>query len=215
MDKVEKSFKKVKEDMDLLNEDIKDIKEELDLIHENMKEILEFVSTNNPQNKTTPTNTSTDNPSFKPLNSNISPISIGNQGVSTDRQTHQQTDRQMNLEGNAHKNTFEKIVEVVNSLDDAKKEIRVKFKNLTPQEFLVFSTIYQLGEERQEAVDYGIISGKLGLTESSIRDYVGRLIKKGIPIDKKRINNKNIQVSISENLKKIASLHTILELRAI
>jgi len=60
-----------------------------------------------------------------------------------------------------------------------------------------------------------ILQKKLNLTESSIRDYVRRLIKKGIPIDKNKINNKNIQLSISPNLKKIASLNTILQLRDI
>ena len=77
---------------------------------------------------------------------------------------------------------------------------------------LVFSTIYQL-EEEKGYTDYKSISNKLNLTESSIRDYIGKLIKKGIPIDKNKVNNKNIQVSISDNLKKIASLQTILHLR--
>jgi hypothetical protein len=53
------------------------------------------------------------------------------------------------------------------------------------------------------------------LTESSIRDYIGRLIKKGIPLDKVKINNKTIHISISQNLKKVATLPTILQLRAI
>ena len=62
-------------------------------------------------------------------------------------------------------------------------------------------------------VDYKIISVKLGLSESSIRDYVGKLMKKGIPIEKIRLNNKNVRLSISEDLKKIAPLSTILQLR--
>ena len=97
-------------------------------------------------------------------------------------------------------------------LDNIKKEIRLKFKRLTDQEVLVFSTLYQINEETGPT-DYKTIAKKLGLTESSIRDYIGRLIKKGIPVDKKRINNKIIQLSISQNLKKIASLPTILQLR--
>lgn len=92
-----------------------------------------------------------------------------------------------------------------------KKGIRLKFKRLTEQEFLVFSTIYQL--EGTVEVNYRILSEKLGLSESSIRDYVGRLIKKGIPIDKIRLNNKNIKLSIPKDLKKIASLSTIMQLR--
>ena len=79
---------------------------------------------------------------------------------------------------------------------------------------LIFSLIYQLEEEKGHT-DYKTLSEKLKLTESSIRDYVQRLIKKGIPVEKTKINNKNIQLKISRNLKKIASLSTIMQLRGI
>ncbi len=77
---------------------------------------------------------------------------------------------------------------------------------------LIFSMIYQL-EEEKGAPDYKTIAIKLKLTESSIRDYVGRLIKKGIPVEKEKINNKTIQLKISNNLKKIVNLPTIMQLR--
>ncbi|GAH73525.1 unnamed protein product, partial [marine sediment metagenome] len=110
------------------------------------------------------------------------------------------------------KNTIDEAAEILDSLDSIKKQIRLQFKQLTTQEILIFSTIYQL-EEEQESVDYKSLANKLNLTESSIRDYVGRLIKKGIPVEKKKIKNKNIQLSISPNLKKIVTLQTILQLR--
>jgi len=74
--------------------------------------------------------------------------------------------------------------------------------------------MYQLDEETGHST-YKSVSEKLGLTESSIRDYVSRLINKGIPVEKNKINNKNIHLSISKNLKKIASLDTILQLRGL
>jgi Mn-dependent DtxR family transcriptional regulator len=77
---------------------------------------------------------------------------------------------------------------------------------------VVFSALYQ-AEEEEGYADYRTLAQKLKLTESSIRDYVGRLIKKGIPVEKIKINNKNIQLILSPNLKKIASLSTILQLR--
>jgi biotin operon repressor len=64
-------------------------------------------------------------------------------------------------------------------------------------------------------VDYKSLSERLNLSESSIRDYIGKLINKGIPVEKKKINNKSIQLSISQNLKKIATLSTILTLRGL
>ena len=108
--------------------------------------------------------------------------------------------------------TPDNAVEILESLDNIKKEIRLKFKRLTEQEILVFSTLYQL-EEENGYTDYKTISDRINLSESSIRDYIGRLIKKGIPVDKTKVNNKTIHLSISKNLKKIASLHTILQLR--
>ena len=101
---------------------------------------------------------------------------------------------------------------MLDSLDNLKKEIRLKFKRLTDQEMTVFTTLYQLSESENYA-DYRAISTKLNLSESSIRDYIGRLIKKGIPVEKTKINNKTIQLSVSSNLKKIATLPTILKLR--
>jgi len=173
----------------------------------------------------------TEKEAFRPLNPQDKGISTGNEGVPTDRQTNQQTnqqtdfpliitdkptDRQTNEEtrGPAKRNSFKEAVGMLESLDNIKKELRLKFKRLTDQEILVFSSLYQIEEERGYA-DYKTISTKLSLTESSIRDYIGKLIKKGIPIDKIKINNKSIQLRISPDLKKIASLPTILLLRDI
>ena len=76
----------------------------------------------------------------------------------------------------------------------------------------VFSTVYQL-EEQGFTVDYPLLAQKLSLTESSIRDYIQKLIKKGTPIVKTKENNKRILIQISPDLKKIASLSAIYQLR--
>ncbi|MDP3992484.1 MAG: HTH domain-containing protein [Candidatus Pacearchaeota archaeon] len=152
-------------------------------------------------------------------------FSTGNEGVPTDRQTNQQTDNTSQnplkrpllplfLKKEPFKSPIEDAARILDSLDSLKKEIRLKFKQLTDQEILVFSTLYQL-EEEQGQVDYKALAQKLNLTESSIRDYIGRLLKKGIPVEKNKINNKQIQLSISQSLKKVASLSTILQLRDI
>ena len=157
-------------------------------------------------------------------------FSTGNEGVPTDRQTDQQTDQHIDkgsynpdfsssnkinsLPSEVRDNSITNAAKILDSLDSLKKEIRLKFKRLTDQEFLVFSTIYQASEENGYT-DYKNLSEQLNLTESSIRDYIGRLIKKGIPVDKVKINNKTIHLSISPDLKKIASLPTLLQLRSI
>ena len=187
--------------------------------------------TNFPINPTVPTHNPTVPTDIKALNGQFLGISTGNGGVPTDRQTNRQTDQQTNqhikndfsadfntqntLNKSSHNNEEKSIsnaVKMLDSLDGLKKEIRLKFKRLTDQEITVFSTIYQF-EEENIAANYKSLSKKLNLTESSIRDYVGRIIKKGIPIEKVKINNKQIELHISEDLKKIATLNTILQLR--
>lgn len=201
------------------------------------KNIAILASTQNPTNTTDSTHSSTQNTPLKSLKAQIKPFSTGNQGVPTDKQTNRQTNNQQEiLQKNAQKPTFysenkenpeisqdnlpsdptsiDNAAMILDSLDGIKKELRLKFKRLTEQEIAVFSALYQIDEEKGPT-DYKTIASKLNLTESSIRDYIGRLIKKGIPVDKKRLNNKTIMLSISENLKKIASLPTILQLRDI
>ncbi|MBT4258046.1 response regulator transcription factor [archaeon] len=173
---------------------------------------------------------STDNWDFKPLNAQYPTPSTGNEGVPADRQTNQQTHRQtinypLSREFDLNKknppkisaseppeNGLENAIEILDSLDNLKKEIRLKFKRLTEQELLVFSAIYQFDEEKGYS-NHKLLSNRLNLTESSIRDYVSRLIKKGIPLEKSRVNNKSIRLSISPSLKRVATLSTILHLR--
>ena len=254
MDPIKDSFAKVKEDINCLNKELILLKQALSENRSQMKDICEILSkliekqtsTHNLLIQTLSTHPSTLPQEIEGLKSQNLGISTGNEGVPTDRQTHQQTDTSThNLPQNPLKNTLEDIqntqntqnheqyqntlqnqeipkktsnfevdnaIKILESLDSIKKEIRLKFKRLTEQEWKIFSTLYLL-EEENESVNYRDISLKLGLTESSIRDYIGRLIKKGIPIEKNKINNKSIALSVSNNLKKIASLSTIMKLR--
>jgi DNA-binding MarR family transcriptional regulator len=218
------AFQKVKQDIDSLKEEFDSLKQALIEDRGKISEIAKILTkldekienfktkellkspTDNLQNPTYPTHSPTDSQPLKPLKGQNIGISIGNEGVPTDKQTNQQTNQQ------TEKTYFGNALEILNSLDNIKKEIRNKFKRITDQEFLVFSTIYQISEETNY-VDYKVLSQRLNLTESSIRDYVGRLIKKGIPVEKVKINNKMIRLSISEKLKKIAPLPVIFQLR--
>mgnify|MGYP001609422427 FL=1 len=227
MNYIKEAFNKVKQDIDLLKNELNNLKYELkenrELIAqvcENIQKILNQISSTYQQNKieyggnlpthqqidpTYKKNIPADITHFNHLNAKNLVISTGNQGVPADRQTDQQTDQQT-------ENNIENAAEMINSLDNLRKEIYKKFKKLTEQEWIVFSTIYQFDEEKGYS-NYQILAEKLKLTESSIRDYVARLIKKGIPINKSKLNNKNIRLNISQSLKQIASLSTIVSLR--
>jgi len=214
--------------MKLLNEEIVSLK--LEKIAENPLKTALKTSTHNTtdnfKNKTNPvttTHNTTDPQEIEGLKAPNLGISIGNEGVPTDRQTDRQTDQQTHFSHKYPRDYHEKPIqeqiseasEILDSLDNIKKEIRRKFKKITKQEMLVFSTIYQLEEQDQEGVDYKKISRKLRLSESSIRDYTQRMINKGIPISKEKMNNKKILLHISPELKKIATLETITKLREI
>ena len=208
MDLIKEAFKNVKEDMDFLFQELQEIKRTLSEI------TTQITKTPSKFGKhPTTNNKSIENLLSNPLKTPISQFSTGNQGVPTNQQTNQQTNQHPPISsGNKEITNIHKVSEILNSLDELKKEVRFKFKKLTNQEMLIFSTIYQL-EEEGFVVDYLTISNKLNLSEISIRDYVRKITKKGIPLNKLKENNKKIVFSIPQDLKKIASLNTIIDLR--
>ena len=191
MDPIKEAFSKIKEDISNLRGEIMKINETITNLH--------------PENnvQTIPTDRQTQNQTIPTHNLNLqdnlhvnNSFSIGNEGVPTDRQTNQQTDRHIK---NDPISEFKQANEVLNSLDSLKKEIMFKFKGLTPQEMLVFSTLYALEEQNTEEITYRTLAEQLQLSESSIRDYINKLTKKGVPIDKIRQNNKTILLKISQD----------------
>jgi hypothetical protein len=235
MDPIKEAFKRAKQDISELKSQLSQLNQEISSLKVQLSKTDKPTDrqTDPSKNQTisiesqTTQNTRAENYPLEGLKNPNSNISTGNRGVQTDRQTNQQTDRQITAKGSEYQLTelsssldkkpdkiqeLQKITEILGSLDQVKKDLRLKFKHITPQELLVFSTIYQL-ENKGLIIDYSLISQHLSLSESAIRDYVQKLIKKGIPIEKTKENNKKIILKISENLKKIASLNTILELR--
>jgi len=234
MEEVKKSFERVKRDISFLHQEMFGLKKDLEFLNSalltfgnlikekvfnepeksshnkerfslNDISIKNISSTDKDKNQTNKEISSTDKFIFKPLNDQILGISTGNQGVQTDRQTDRQTDK-------SRGNTLNNAYEALESLEILKKELKTKLNKLTDQELLVFTTIYQL-QEQGIKVNYKTLSKKLSLTESSIRDYIKRLIFKEIPLEKQKENNKEIFLLIPSNLRKLATINTILQLR--
>jgi hypothetical protein len=215
---IKQAFSKVKEDIDLISAEISLLKRQLSEINQLLN--ASTIRQSNTTNLATSTDNTTIRQEIEGLKTQNLDISTGNQGASTDRQTDTSTDTSTHFYPKNTKNSPQNIdsdiykaSEILDSLDRLKKEIRLKFKRVTAQEMLVFSTIYQLEEVSPNLCNYPQIAKKIGLSESSIRDYVQRMINKGIPIRKNKINNKKILLSISSELKKIATLSTIIKLR--
>ncbi len=213
MDLIKEAFSRIKED-------ILSLKNEISTLKTQLEDIKTTQTHNSPQ-----THQQTDKQTHNlPINPNFThniESSIGNRGVPTDRQTHQQTDKPTQNNPKIFQSKpindpiseFKRVNEILTSLDNIKKGIRTKFKSLTSQEMLVFSTLYSLEGQETGAVAYRTLANQLNLSESSIRDYINKLIKKGVPIDKIRQNNKTILLKISQDLKNVATLDTILNLR--
>tara|TARA_Y100000310_G_scaffold325196_1_gene388304 strand:- start:12 stop:665 length:654 start_codon:yes stop_codon:yes gene_type:complete len=217
MDPIKEAFIRIKQDIFSLQDQIHGLKQEIEQLKYSQNQ--DFIPTTPTQNQTIQQST-TDNPTqIQPYSHVNLPISTGNEGVPTDRQTNQQTDNYTEKFAQAKKqdpiNDFQQAQEILDSLDNIKKGIRLKFKRLTPQEMLIFSILYTFEEQNINEITYKLIANNLNLSESSIRDYTNKLINKGIPIIKTRQNNKKITLSISPDLKDIASLSTINKLRDI
>ena len=238
---VKQAFEKVKEDIFNLGDELSSLKEEIHALKLSLVSINNKLGSLSLENSHIPSKyeeyplstqtpiipthieISTDNPThnstFKDLKAPNMGISIRNRGDPTDRQLDSQTDNpthnsSKNSEKSINEHLFE-ASEVLASLDNIKKQIRLKFKAVTNQEMLVFSTIYQLEEQDQQPPDYKTIALKLGLSQGSIRDYVQKMLAKGIPILKTKYNNKKICLSISTELRKLATLDTLIRLRSL
>jgi hypothetical protein len=236
-DYIKEAFERVKEDIFNLSNDISALKQELFELKTQLKtldnELTSFkireiqlpsrqdYPTHSPTNKpliptdrSSPTHNPTHPQEIGGLKYPNLEVSTGNRGVPTDRQTNQQTDNPTdNYSKISLKEQILNATEILNSLDSLRKEVRLKFKAITPQEMSVFSTLYELEQVHPEGIEYEQIALKLKLSSSSIRDYIQRLLSKGVPILKDKINNKKILLRISPELKKIATLDTIIRLR--
>jgi len=220
MDPIRDAFQRIKQEISELQNQIIELKNTISLLNNKVINTQnqpnnQVLTPNYPSFSNNPTHFPTQDPQNYTQNNQFS---SGNRGVPTDRQTNRQTDRHMfESSHNQIKTTsiddFEQASKILETLDNIKKEIRKKFKKLTPQEMTIFSNLYILDDKNPQKTTYKILANTLKLSESSIRDYINKLIQKGIPIQKTKNNNKIITLSISNDLKNITNLKTIQQLR--
>ena len=213
MDPIKEAFSKIKEDISSLKNEILQLKLQIKNIQINPTHNSSptHQHTNNQTHiQTTPTH----NYTVEPLYVTNSDSSIGNKGVPTHQHTNTPTHQHTNnYVQNTPNSDFKQANNILTSLDNIKKGIRLKFKRLTSQEMLVFSVLYSLEEQNYTNITHRTIATQVNLSESSIRDYINKLINKGVPIEKIKQNNKTINLKISQDLKNIATLATIQSLR--
>lgn len=238
---LQNSFQKIKEEMNALNEEISFLKKQLSQTNKALNYLNQHLSKHLSISSTSTSTLTTDNQqivknpaqntSYNKEISPKSPVSIGNEGVPADSQqtvsrhilsenelkssplsiTSSSSINRLSPVDKAKDSSTLDISSLSTILEDLKKELKQKFKNLTNQELLIFSLIYTLNEEKSE-VTYKDISIKANLTESSVRDYISRLEHKGIPLIKERKNNKMIILKIPDELKHISTLDNLTKL---
>jgi len=129
------------------------------------------------------------------------PFSIGNRGASALRQ---QIGTQLGTQ-----NSSKMLQENVERL---KKALKDTFKQLTRQEFQIFSLLYQLEDELKRPVTYNDLASRSKLTPNSLRDYISKLIIKKVPIIKERLNNRQILLKIAPELRNIETLENLMKI---
>lgn len=207
MDPIKEAFLKAKQDIQFLNEKIDKLTQELEELKRTLNTSYQSVQPTNQQ--MIPTHQH----SLEHLKSSKTSFSTGNEGVPTNQPTIQPTNQRTGNEGVPDKiSHLERVSEILGSLDALKKEVRIKFKKLTQQEMVIYGAIYQL-QEQGNIVDYTLLASKLKLSEISIRDYIRKIAAKGIPLNKEKVDNKKIRLTIPEDLRRVATLETILALR--
>jgi len=89
------------------------------------------------------------------------------------------------------------------NIQSLREDLGSQINNLTTQEFLVFLTVYQLEDDFKKGVTYNELSSKLKLTTGCIRSYISGLIRKGVPILKKKINNRTVILTIHPDFRSL------------
>ncbi len=179
---VKLSFSKVKEHMLSIENDLKKSKEEIIQYKEELASVRKELETlKKEQNfRVEPQKTS------EPQKHGFNEVSSGNEGVYSF--THSFTKHSFN--SYAHK------------FFDFKQDFDRLFTGLSQQEFLTFLTIYHLEEEIKQ-VSYIDVARKLNLTEGCIRTYVSSLLKKGLPLVKRKYNNKQVLLCITPEFRSL------------
>ena len=187
VEKIKKAFFKVKEEINRLEKEKKADKEILNKIIETLGDMslkidkLSKIKENKDENT-------------------LKKSSIGNEGVRRHHaDTTSTTPRQ--LVDNSQTPT----------ITDLKKEITLKFRRLSEQQFKVFTTIYTLEEEKRQSVTYQDLAKALELSQSCIRDHVSELILRGIPLIKQKATQNKAFLSIPEEFRSLSLFERLIK----
>jgi hypothetical protein len=87
-------------------------------------------------------------------------------------------------------------------LSSTRQELIDRFSQLSKQELRTFLTIYDLEEKGN--VSYIDVAKRLNLTEGCIRTYISSLMRKRIPLEKVKFNNKTVVLHIPKEFRELS-----------
>jgi len=194
-ERIKNSFEKVREDMNFLKKELETVKnwlnrqeEEKNVLNDQIKNILDSIN------------------KIKDKIHFFYKISSGNNGVINDEQqltTINNNYQQPTIINNNHTTT----------INDLKDDFEDLFKTLTDREFTIFMAIYQLEEDLRGTVSYSNIAKVLKITETNVRIHVNSMTNKGIPIEKNRLFNRKVSLSVKKELRDLNLATKLIKLR--
>jgi len=97
------------------------------------------------------------------------------------------------------------------TLPEMKEDLTNRFRSLTKQQFVVFSTIYTLEEDLKRAVTHQDIAKAAKLSQSAVRQYVSELLTKGIPLIKQKSANNQVFLSVPQEVRSLTLYEKLLK----
>ncbi|MBU2589188.1 MAG: hypothetical protein KKB39_00320 [Nanoarchaeota archaeon] len=178
---VKGSFKKAREHMDEIEQELKAQKTLITAQNEQINNLIERIEA-----------LSSEVSQFKALKPANEASSSGNEGVFL----HSYSTDSYSINGQkTSPNSDFCVKEPRFSVAKSFKNISELCIGLARQELLAFLTLFNIEEELTN-VTYADIGKRMGISDGCVRTYISSLIKKGLPIMKKRFNNRVIYLSI-------------------
>lgn len=206
-EKIKQSFLKVKEDIESLKTQLNELKRFIEevLKKQNFRkdsDLVENLSKEVPQEISSTGNQGVYTNKHSFIHSHMHSFNKHSTDIQTHKQTDMQTTTQTDAQINSHlaKQTLQFPKEWSSS---NLKDIDSLFLTLTKGEFLCFLTIFQLEEDLNRGVSYLELSRHLSLSEGCIRTYVSQMLKKAVPLQKIRLNNKLTLLTIDKSFRSL------------
>ncbi len=184
-DKVKKSFIKVKEHINSIENEFNSLKKDSILKISEISSLKQEISL-----------IKKDLGEIKSILAEFKKSSSGNEGVYAD--IHSLNIHSLCKQKVAVLPVREPKLTISSSFKDFKRIVNT----LAKQELLAFLHLYEL-EELKEGVSYIDLAKRMNISEGCVRTYISSLIKKGMPIFKKKYNNKIVLLGILPEFKQL------------